>query len=781
MSVNDLLLSRLNGLELTRLGDEGPAGLCVTSLPLPRGASQAWGLGGQATHVKPLGKWPDAPGPRRLLLAADAGGQAPETISLTPGGAQPAAAPPAAEMETFEYAPASNFPKLLYWERSMLKIQWNGRWVALAMGMRVRDEIHWWEYCNIDQVEKTASCTEVEMGGAIPHELTTPEMMDWMHAGNPTKLIHFHNWLNGHIYARLHANGVCEVYAHHVNSMFADDGRDLEEAVPVIGIRVAESEEALNALCGSWDGSVQTLELGGVAFDLTDVSRMATPEQPGRVDLVDGFLVLQPYLGMQCFGGKGQKKRPRNDDYYWRAEEKVIPRGRARTLRFSLSLNPERSPRVVRYAAPAWWYGLCEEFQPEPLLPVSNSQSVSTDSARAWALKYMIPHGVEEGILPNQSTEDPSVRQTPGCEGDRPGALFLAAYRSGEGRDYDCALRAAYAFTDIEVDHAVNRVICWPFGPDAVALPLQRALGPLFGYLETGDPYLLHTARAIIDTAYTWHKNSWPRRAIGRDAVFVHSMVHLYRYLGDEHYRLLARDVIRDIGVSQWPNGPFGDQGGGAGIHGAAAYIIKPWMGMLATMGILDYLEVVPDDKEAFAIVQKFVDWMMSERAPRHGRKKDKDHKDTIVGNGWTYMHNFKGKTLPGITMPDGPTTGMHLMHLEYLARLLPWFSFITGDPQYFDAYMESYEAGGPERQADYWNGAATLFFIPWLQDRLWDARLTEDGVVVRPSYFGDRTPKTGTIATPDGPVTLTWTAPDQLDVPEGAKVIVEGDKVAAK
>ena len=49
-------------------------------------------------------------------------------------------------------------------------------------------------------------------------------------------LLHKHNWLNGHIYARLHANGVCEVFAHHVNTRFFDDGLELLDAVPVIGL-----------------------------------------------------------------------------------------------------------------------------------------------------------------------------------------------------------------------------------------------------------------------------------------------------------------------------------------------------------------------------------------------------------------------------------------------------------------------------------------------------------------------------------------------------------------
>ena len=39
-----------------------------------------------------------------------------------------------------------------------------------------------------------------------------------MSLGFANPWLHRHNWLNGHLFARLHANGVCEVYAHHINS-----------------------------------------------------------------------------------------------------------------------------------------------------------------------------------------------------------------------------------------------------------------------------------------------------------------------------------------------------------------------------------------------------------------------------------------------------------------------------------------------------------------------------------------------------------------------------------
>jgi hypothetical protein len=649
----------------------------------------------------------------------------------------------------------------MYWERHTLKIEWQGRWISLAMGMRVRGEVHWWEHSHLVVLSESDCCREVEMGGAIPYDLTSAQMFEqFKDKDNPYH--HHHNWLNGHIYARLHANGVCEIYARHINSRFFDEGRDLEDAVPVVGIRTAASEDELSTACGVWDGTQQDLSIGGVRFVLTDAAHLATPQQPGELDEVDGFLVWQPYQGVELYGGPLAEKRT-GDAYIWHAEQRIIPKGMARTLRFSFSLNDARPPRVARYVAAAWWYGVCEEFLPEPLLPVSNEYDLAINSARNWFRKYMVQGGFEDGTIPNEHSGDPQERHTAATEGDLPGALLMASFRTGDAIDYDFALRACYSFTDILVDHATKTVRMQDYVPPAVALPLQRIHGCLAAWLETGDLFCLQTARAVIETAYWWHKNSWPRRGVGRDASFVHGAMLLYRYLGDRHFLELARDTISDVGASQWPVGSFGDQGGGAGVHGDAAYIAKPWMGWLATMGVLDYLQHTPDDQEALAIERKFVDWLMSERAPRSRNN------GTAVG--WTYMHQFKGKERPGVTITEGPTLGMHLFHFDYMARLLSYFSFRDGDPEYFDAFAQSYIGRGPDRTAGYWECTATLYFLPWLQAKLWNARLTKNGVEVQPSYFGPRTPGTAKVLSPDGEVELNWTDDGKLEAPPGILV----------
>jgi hypothetical protein len=131
---------------------------------------------------------------------------------------------------------------------------------------------------------------------------------------------------------------------------------------------------------------------------------------------------------------------------------------------------------------------------------------------------------------------------------------------------------------------------------------------------------------------------------------------------------------------------------------------------------------------------------------------------------GWGYQHTFKGKPLPGFVVAEGPTPGMHLWHHEYLARLMAWYSLRTGDPQYLQAFAESYRGAGPVRSGSYHGGTAVFLLLPWLQDRLWNATVTEQGIEAQAVYFGEGTPATGRVMTPSGPCDLTWTAPGQLE-----------------
>lgn len=756
MGSSDPLLKHLESLHVNRLGPERPAGLWICSLPLPENAPADLSLAGNTTYGKPLGQWPGRPGPspRRLLMVTDAGGRAPDTLPVATACDAPDSAPPTAEARLFAKSPEP----LFVWERHALRISWGGRSVEFAMGLRTKGEVHWWEACRLVVLEETPTCRVIEMGGAIPLQLFTLEDMR-RNPGYKNPFLHHHNWLNGHIYARLHANGVCEIYAHHINSKFFDDGLPLEDAVAVIGMRAENVDET--DLCGPWDGSRTEFDLGGVRFDVADAAHLSTPDRPGRIDREGEFLAWQPYAGVELYGGLCPNEVT-GDDYIFHTEDRVIPRGMSRTLRFSLSLSDDRPPTIVRYLAPAWWYGACEEFRATPVLPVVNDFDGILDQARDWISEHIRRGGFEDGSVPRHAGRRGLDRHEPGWEGEIPYGQFLGAWRSGDAGEYDDAMRSAWFFTDVCVDHAAKQIRMHGYPPNAFALPMARVLGTIAAYLETGEPYLLNTAEAVIETAYRTHKNSWPRMAVGRDACFIRGAVMLYRFLGYEYFREKARDALRDVFSSQREEGSFGDQGGGSGIHQWGAYITKPWMGLMAVGGAIDYLELFPEDEPLAAGVKAFADWLMLERY---------DH-DGVMG--WGYQHAFNGRrtffrlqTGEEITLP-----GEGLWHVEYLARLMMFCTIRFGVRDYFDAWAESHAGHFANGRCGGDHGCAqVLQFIPWLQSSLWRAQITTDGVVARPLWLGDPTPRAATILTPAGPVQVNWTDGEQCAPADGIEL----------
>ena len=744
-------LKHLKDLEL-RLADQlGPAGLWITSLAWPRAALRGLSLEGRQTWTSPLGRWPGtAAMPRRLLMVADGGGEsAPRAVALTASADAPLDEPPTASAECFAVCDEPGF----MWERHLLRLSWGRgegrRSIGLAMGLRHAGEVHWWECCRLVELESTPTCRVVEMGGAIPCDSAGfSQLTDYGAFDNP--YLHKHNWLNGRLYARLHANGVCEVFAHHINSRFFDDGLGLDDVVPVIGFHVDENAPA-GIPEGEWDGSRSALTLAGVQLDLTETSRLATPKYPGRLDHDDehGFMVYQPYAGVELFGGDCPRART-GDPFIFRPEQRLFPRGMARTLRLSLSLNPQRPPRVARYLAPAWWYGLCEEFSPAALLPADDPADDTLEVVRSRLAERTVRGGFEDGAVPRHLDPCPAedahgrpTRHEAGWEGEIPYGRFLTAWRFTDAEGYADALRGAYYFTDVAVDHAAKAVRMHGFLPPATSLPMARVQGTIAAYLETGDPYLLDTAEAIVESAYRTQMNSWPRLAVGRDACFARSAVMLYRYFADEHFRKIAHDSAQMVVASQRSNGTFGDQAGGTGIHQWGAYITKPWMGLLSLGGVLDYLELFPDEQAMADSVRRFADWLMSARV-RHE-----------AGVGWSYQHDFNGQPRHFDIYRGGwvDLPSPNPWHHETLARLLGWCAIRFGEPAYLRAWAQSHSIA-PVPGSDH-PFAAAMQFLPWLYDRLWNATPSGNGVDLEPIDFGELTPTAARIDAPSGPVNV--------------------------
>jgi hypothetical protein len=696
-------MTELENLILSRASEASEAGLWLCSLPWPRHSFSAPYIGGAPTHHLPLGRWSstvNAP-PRRVLLFADANNTAPKTLKLSTRGRQCDSPAPHATNEVFESSDDADFPC----DRSLLRICFQGCSLAMGLGLRVKGDLHWWEACRLVIHNDGPHCRIIEMAGAIPVvRYSRREYANFRDASFP--FLHRHNWIYGKIYARLHANGVCEIFARHLNSRFVDHGADFHNAVPIIGFHSSAAREPLGM---PWTGECCTLRFGDACFDLSQASTLVSASQPGRMDTQGGMLVWQPYEGMELYCGAATHQRS-GDPFSYRSADHVVPNGMARTIRFSFSLS-DRSPVIARYLAPASWYGLCQEFLPEPLLPDVAAHPNKYHVARAWIHSNITSGSFEDGSIPRTNNAEPDnpnhPRHEAGWEGDIAYGLFLAAWLRGDGKDLDVALRAAYHFADVAVDHSSKLVRMHGWPPGTFALPMNRVLSLIVAFLENGDPYLLDTARSVIDNAFWMHRDAWPRLAVGRDACFARGALMLYRYFSDQHYADIGQSVVRNVIAVQLPSGNFGDQGGGTGIHQRNSYVEKPWMGTLAIIPVIDYLELFPEDQVAQAAVLRFGDWLLAERV------------NFGTYRGWCYQHGFNGGRtyLPPGQSEHQTLPGPRAWQQESLARILGWCSLATGDARYLEAWLESH-LQTPSCSSDHAVSAA-LQFLPWLNAKL--------------------------------------------------------------
>ena len=253
------------------------------------------------------------------------------------------------------------------------------------------------------------------------------------------------------------------------------------------------------------------------------------------------------------------------------------------------------------------------------------------------------------------------------------------AQRTGRRDLYEAALHHAYAFADIGIDHAdyTQQICAMPKG--SISLVLQRNLGMLTAYLETGDPYLLRVAESMADVACAIDRGNWPRRSYGRDAAWIRSLNRLYDVTGQTFYLQRAGEACHRLVQCQHADGSFSDQGGATGAHGHLNEIIKPWMNSILSEVMVDYLERAGRDPAVEAALVRVADWLLTQLI------EDED------GPYWPYQVAW-GRN------ENDPTTVYHAngavhphptgdVQLDYNARTLLWVSRFTGDPRYGRAW----------------------------------------------------------------------------------------------
>ena len=705
------------------------------SLPVPRGRCGHYSLAGNPTQHEAVGFREDHDGGssiRRAILLGTAPG-APEQLTVR-GGDCPSGpfTGPEAELRVVE----QRSDIALVYEIDELVLRMADRWIGIRIGLLTDEGLHWWQWVRLETIAEGPICRSYRAMGAAPVHFETDADIPEPRQYARYPWLHRHNHVRCEAFARCYANGVIELSLRHINGRFFTEGGDVEGVVPVFAFRAQD--------LGPWSEGQTTevplrWQMGEVVLDTGDAAHLANEERPAKAWREDDLIIYQPYEGMEALAGENRAER-KGDPYLVRAGDRLIPKGMARTVRLTASLG-DAPPEVAVYLAPDWWYGLCEEFGAEPLLPVRDECDEVIRTAEEWLNTNLYQDCFDDGAqCRTKIKRDDGGPGDTGWEGETPFAHLLAAYRSGSSRTYDLAIRSCYHVADVATDHALFAVRMHAYESDAQSLPMARIMGHFGGYLETGDPYLSEIAMAVIETAYWWDRSYWPRRSIGRDAVYIRGLIFLYRYTGERFYLKRAREAIGRVMAVQHPDGSYADQGGTTGVHGGVNLVVKPWMGCMATEPMIDYLEHV-EDEEVAAAALRFADWLLASRVEQDGDKYftyqvgfgDQTHYQNIHGAAWE---------LPS----------KNRWHLEYLARVLGWASLRSGKPDYYQAWLESFIGGGGRVEGDFVSGKI-LQNLTWLRAKLWSPRWIDNRVELSPRPDLTGSASEARISTPEGEI----------------------------
>ncbi|MHB9110335.1 MAG: hypothetical protein ACYDCO_25045 [Armatimonadota bacterium] len=738
----------IDSLTLRTIDPDRQAGVAMASVPLPEQDHALVAFRGMPCQVVPVAWFPaerGGPGkPRQVLVMGLADG-APDTLGLVAAeagavvAAQPAAAPaadaawagPSWRSVIIEEKKTGTMMR----EVNELVIGHAGRQLGIRMGIELADGgFHWWEFLQIEQLWSGPVCTAIRAAGYVGvTEVCEDEMFD-PGRYNAGYWLHRHNWLHVEVYAQIFANGLVKITARHINNRFFDQGRDLEGFVPVIAFNAGGEAPADTAL----DGTCTDFTLGDVQLDIDRNADLISPEHPGRLRAEDDLIIYQPYEGVEWLLGDGEPA----DRWRVEASERRMWKGMGRSVGFDLSFAPAPI-RTRRYLPPYGWLGYTGALWPDAVLPARGPLDETCDEILNSSHRASEPAG-SKPFCSGRFFQDSAM-----WDGERAHGLMRQAYRTGRREVYEAALHHAYAFADAGIDHADFTQQIGGMTRGSISLVLQRNLGMLAAYLETGDPYLLRMAESMADTAYAIDRSNWPRRSYGRDSAYIRSMTRLYDVTGQAFYLQRAGEACRRVTQCQRPEGCFGDQGATSGAHAHLSEIIKPWMNSILSEVFVDYLERAGSDPVVEACLLKTADWLLSQLL------EDED------GLYWPYQVAW-GKNVedPTTRWRPGATPVMHPtgdVQLDYNARIMLWVSRRTGDPKYARAWQQTYQrrlrqqarTGKPYFST--YGEVKVPDNFPWHESHLWGARWDGAGVSFTPDLGLLEVGREATIELPDG------------------------------
>src|SRR4029079_4759210 len=97
-------------------------------------------------------------------------------------------------------------------------------------------EIHWWQWLRVETLWSGPLVKAVRIGGYVEMEHVSEKEFRSKKTFHGSLRLHKHDWVYGEMYALCFANGVVQVAARHINNHRYDEGRELKNIVPVLGL-----------------------------------------------------------------------------------------------------------------------------------------------------------------------------------------------------------------------------------------------------------------------------------------------------------------------------------------------------------------------------------------------------------------------------------------------------------------------------------------------------------------------------------------------------------------
>ncbi len=443
-----------------------------------------------------------------------------------------------------------------------------GKSISLRMGLLPNDHVDrredvnaysWWQWGRAERVWSGPVAEAWRIGGhLVPYTIDAPGK--W---GRPemTQLGDLLNEfcgdiLHGDLFAIIWRNGLLQLTAHFKSAYFHTWPKPVP-AFPVLYFK------DMNVPAGEY----QTTQLS------------------------DGATVVQPWDDLRFLANKDK-----HDKLYYLPPEKkdVLAAGVSRTFGMNVSVTGGVT-EVARYHVPASWYRACGAIESDSTGPAAQLGARNAQLIR----ESTEPKGIDAGRVWRylRRWEKLKIAQEDGAEweGNLAQAMFTLAYQIDEdpAKHWRTYLDHAYHAADVSVYHGawMGRLECT--AAFTAPLPKFRFGGFVYGYLETGDPYLLELARSLAGVYMAMEWALQPRSAMGRDTYPLTSLMALWDYSADALYLDFARQMSIRLLSTQQEDASFSSQAGAGVLTGVSAKMgprdIHFGSGILSPIALLEW------------------------------------------------------------------------------------------------------------------------------------------------------------------------------------------------